>query len=65
MKLTYLLVFGTELATKCVFANAVVDENYCFNYVLFLFFNSLEYVDSHLPKFGVHRSQKGTTTGVG
>ena len=42
IKLTYPLVFGTKLATKSVFGNAVLDENYCF--LIFFFFNPLEYV---------------------
>ena len=42
IKLRYHLVFGTKLANKSVFGNAVLDENYSF--FLFFFLNSLEYV---------------------
>ena len=42
MKLTYPAVFGTKLATKSVFGNAVLDENYCF--FIFLFLKPLEYI---------------------
>ena len=42
IKLTYPLVFGRNLATKSVFGNAVLDDNYCF--FIFFFSGLSEYV---------------------
>ena len=53
MTLMYPLIFGTELPTKSVLGNAIVDENYCFP--IFPFEPIGIRFNSHLPKFGVHR----------
>ena len=64
MKSTYLLVSGTNLATKSVLGNVVLDENYCF--FIFFLLNPLEYVliavSQNLVFIGF---DKGTITGVG